>query len=210
MKNAMKILENFNNRKVVGKTKTATLIIILIISFLLPASAACQGMPTYDNTNFISLVKQLIESGKQTANMIKTVEFLKTQKENLEKVNDVVKQLKAVREIGRNNQRLIQVMQNDLRDILNSPFIKPDEVSRVSQSFSAIVENSLDTMDFIDQILSSDYLKMSDAERAEILKQKELESMEMVSNITTKTKRYRDIISFRKMQDKINNRKTEY
>ncbi|MGC1632335.1 MAG: conjugal transfer protein, partial [Gelidibacter sp.] len=117
---------------------------------------------------------------------------------------------KAVREIGRNNQRLIQVMQNDLRDILNSPFIKPDEVSRVSQSFSAIVENSLDTMDFIDQILSSDYLKMSDAERAEILKQKELESMEMVSNITTKTKRYRDIISFRKMQDKINNRETEY
>ncbi len=210
MKNSMKILDHFNNRKVVGKTKMATLIIILIISFLLPARAACQGMPTYDNTNFISLVKQLIESGKQTANIIKTVEFLKTQKENLEKVNDVVKQLKAVREIGRNNQRLIQVMQNDLRDILNSPFIKPDEVSRVSQSFSAIVENSLDTMDFIDQILSSDYLKMSDGERAEILKEKEVESREMVSNITTKTKRYKDIISFRKMQDKINNRETEY
>lgn len=210
MKNAMKIQEHFNNRKVVGKTKTATLIIILIISFLLPARAACQGMPTYDNTNFISLTKQLIESAKQTTNMIKTVEFLKAQKENIEKVTDVVKQLKAVREIGRNNQRLIDVMQNDLRDILDSPFIKPDEVASVSQSFTAIIENSLDTLDFIDQILSSDYLKMSDAERAEILKQKEQESLEMVSNITTKTKRYRDIISFRKMQDKINNRLTDY
>ena len=51
---------------------------------------------------------------------------------------------------------------------------------------------------------------MSDAERAEVLKQKEKESKEMVSNIRTKTKRYRDIISFRKMQDKINNRETEY
>ena len=61
-------------------------------------------------------------------------------------------------------------------------------------------------MDFIDQILSSDYLKMSDAERATILKQKEMESKEMVSAIRVKTKRYRDIISFRKMQDKINNR----
>ena len=169
-----------------------------------------QGMPTYDNTNFISLVKQLIESGKQTANIIKTVQFLKTQKENIEKVNDVVRQLKAVREIGRNNQRLIHVMQNDLRDILDSPFIKPEEVSRVSQSFTAIVENSLNTLDFIDEILSSDYLKMTDAERAGILKEKELESREMVSNITTKTKRYKDIISFRKMQDKINNRETEY
>ncbi|WP_456114825.1 conjugal transfer protein [Salegentibacter salegens] len=184
--------------------------IAMAIALLLPARAACQGMPTYDNTNFISLVKQLIESGKQTANIIKTVMFLKTQKENIEKVNDVVRQLKAVREIGRNNQRLIQVMQSDLRDILDSPYIKPDEVARVSESFSAIIENSLDTMDFIDEILSNDYLKMSDAERAEILKEKELESREMVSNIKTKTKRYEDIISFRKMQDKVNNRETEY
>ncbi|TLP71744.1 conjugal transfer protein [Maribacter sp. ACAM166] len=194
------------------KTKIKTIMfgLILTVTLLLPGGATAQGMPTYDNTNFISLVKQLIESGKQTANIIKTVQFLKTQKENIEKVNNVVRQLKAVREIGRNNQRLIQVMQNDLRDILDSRYIKADEVARVSGSFSAIVENSLDTMDFIDEILSSDYLKMSDAERTEILKEKELESKEMVSNITTKTRRYKDIISFRKMQDKINNRKTNY
>jgi hypothetical protein len=180
------------------------------MAVLFSLNIKAQGMPTYDNTNFISLVKQLIESGKQTANIIKTVQFLKTQKENIEKVNNVVRQLKAVREIGRNNQRLIQMMQNDLRDILDSPYIKPSEVSRVSESFTAIVQNSLDTMDFIDEILSSDYLKMTDAERAEILKEKELESKEMVSNVKTKTRRYKDIISFRKMQDKINNRETNY
>lgn len=188
------------------KTKLLVPVIALLFSFNMKA----QGMPTYDNTNFISLVKQLIESGKQTANIIKTVKFLKTQKENLEKVNDVVKQLKAVREIGRNNERLINVMQGDLRDILNSPYIRPNEVQRVTESFSTIVENSLDTMDFIDDILSSDYLKMSDADRAEILKQKERESKEMVANVTIKTKRYRDVISFRKMQDKVNNRETNY
>ncbi|HDY86495.1 conjugal transfer protein [Gillisia sp. Hel_I_29] len=192
------------------KIKTISLGLILSIALLLPGGATAQGMPTYDNTNFISLVKQLIESGKQTANIIKTVQFLKTQQENIEKVNDVVRQLNAVREIGRNNQRLIQMMQNDLRDILDSPYIQPGEVTRVSQSFTAIVENSIETMDFIDEILSSDYLKMSDAERAEILKQKELESKEMVSNIKVKTKRYKDIISFRKMQDKINNRETDF
>lgn len=187
-----------------------TLLLTIGFAFLIPTSSIGQGMPTYDNTNFISLVKQLAESGKQTVNIIKTVEFLKTQKENLEKVNNVVKQLKAVKEIGRNNQRMIQVMQTDLRVILDSPYIKPEEVSRVSESFTAIIENSLNTLDFIDEILSSDYLKMSDAERAGILKQKELESKEMVATIRTKTKRYGDIISFRKMQDKINTRKTEY
>jgi len=192
------------------KIKTILFGLFFTVALLLPGGANAQGLPTYDNTNFISLVKQLIESGKQTANIIKTVQFLKTQKENIEKVNNVVRQLKAVREIGRNNQRLIQMMQNDLRDILDSPYIKPDEVSRVSESFTAIVQNSLDTMDFIDEILSSDYLKMTDAERAEILKEKELESKEMVSNVKTKTRRYKDVISFRKMQDKINNRETNY
>jgi len=190
--------------------KRELLILTLALAFILPGPAKAQGMPVYDNTNFVSLVKQLLESGKQTANLLKTVNFLKDQKESLEKVNNVVRQLKAVREISRNNQRLIAVMQSDLRDILDSPYINPEEVQRISESFTAIVANSLDTMDFIDEILSSDYLKMSDADRAEILKQKELESREMVSNITTKTRRYRDIISFRKMQDKINNRETAY
>jgi len=167
-------------------------------------------MPTYDNTNFISLVKQLVESGKQTAQLMQTVNFLKEQKENLEQVNKVVRQLRAVREIGRNNHRLINVMQQDVRNLLNSPYIRPEEVATVSESFNAIIQNSLDTMDFIDEILSSGYLKMSDGERIEMLKQKEIESKEMVSDIMIRTKRYRDIISFRKVQDKINNRETEY
>ena len=72
------------------------------------------------------------------------------------------------------------------------------------------MDNSLETAQFIDDILSSDFLKMTDAERAEILKTKEQESKEMISRVRTKTKRYEDIISFRKMQDKINNRETEY
>ena len=192
------------------KNKHKTLVLSLALALCLPAGAACQGMPVYDNTNFVSLVKSLVESTKQTANLVKTVNFLKAQKENIEKVNSVVQDLKAVREIGRNNQRLIAVMQNDLRDILNSPYIKPEEVSRVSESFSAVVENSLETASFIDEILSSDHLKMSDAERADVLKRKELESKEMVTDVRLKTKRYREIISFREMQDRINNRETGF
>jgi hypothetical protein len=208
MKFLKKIHERFHES--IGVNKIQILVMIMTIAFLWPARAACQGMPVYDNTNFVSLVKSLVESAKQTSQLLKTVKFLKQQKENLEKVNNVLKQLRAVREISRNHQRLIQVMQKDLRDILSSPYIKQKEVTRVTNSFNTIVENSLETMDFIDQILSSDYLKMSDADRADILKKKESESKEMVSNIIIRTKRYRDIISFRKMQDKINNRQTAY
>ncbi|MEZ4841281.1 MAG: conjugal transfer protein [Flavobacteriaceae bacterium] len=190
--------------------KTMITITFIMITTLLPGRATAQGMPVYDNTNFISLAKQLIESAKQTSNLIKTVEFLKQQKENIEKVNDVIKQLKAIQELYKNNQRLYQIVQSDLREILNSPYIKADEVERVSESFNAIIENSLESLDYIDKILSSGSLKMTDGERAAVLKEKELESKEMVAEIESKTRRYKEIIAFRKMQDIINNRETEF
>ena len=186
------------------------LIITMAIIFLLPVSATCQGMPVYDNTNFISLAKSLIESAKQTSQLLKSVEFLKQQKENIEKVNNVIKQLKAVKELTKNNQRLYNIIQSDLREILNSPYIKPHEVTRVSNSFNDIIENSLEGLDYIDQILSSSNLKMTDAERAEVLRDIEQQSKEMVADIESKTKRYKEIIAFREMQDKINNRETNY
>ena len=192
------------------KHKIKLLGIVLTFALLMPTDAACQGMPVYDNTNFISFTKSLIESAKQTSQLLKTVQFLKTQKENIEKVNNVIRQLKAVREMARNNQRLFNIVQNDLREILNSPYIKPDEVNRVSESFNSIIENSLYGLEYIDQILSSNTLKMTDAERAEVLKDMELKSKEMVAEIEAKTKRYREIIAFREMQDKINNRETSY
>ena len=177
---------------------------------LVSATGTAQGLPVYDNTNFISLAKSLIESAKQTSELLKTVQFLKEQKDNIVKVNNVIKQLKAVREIGRNNERLFNIVRNDLREILNSPYIKSEEITRISDSFNAIIENALDDFEFVEQILSSGFLKMTDAERASILKEKEMNSRKMVVEIQHKTRRYRDIISFRAMQDKINNRETNY
>ena len=190
------------------KIKTLVLALTLVLST--SGHIVAQGMPVYDNTNFISFTKSLIESAKQTSQLLKTVQFLKTQKENIEKVNNVIKQLKAVRELARNNQKLFNIVQDDLREILNSPYIKSDEVNRVSESFNSIIENSLEGLDYIDQILSSDNLKMTDAERAEVLKDIEQQSKEMVAEIEAKTRRYREIIAFREMQDKINNRETNY
>lgn len=192
------------------KNTIKILMLSLCFTVLVGNKVAAQGMPVYDNTNFISFMKSLLESGKQTAQLLKTVNFLKQQKENIEKVNEVIKQLNAVRELARNNQRLYDIVQNDLREILNSPFIKPDEVARISDSFDSILENSIDALEYIDQILSNDNMKMTDAERAAILKEREQQSKEMVMEIEAKTKRYREIIAFREMQHTINNRETGY
>lgn len=185
-------------------------VLALSLTLLLPTGAACQGMPVYDNTNFISMTKSLLESAKQTSELLKTVEFLKEQKDNIVKVNNTIKQLKAVRELARNNEILFQTVKNDLREILNSPYIKVGEVEQVSKAFEQIMDTAIDDLDFVNQILSSDFLKMTDAERTAILMEKKVQSQEMVAELEVKTRRYREIISFRRMQDIINNRETEY
>ena len=187
-----------------------TLIFALILAISLPGRATAQGMPVYDNTNFISMTKSLLESAKQTSELLKTVEFLKEQKDNIVKVNNTIKQLKAVRELARNNEILFRTVQNDLSDILNSPYIKAGEVEQVSKAFEQIMDTAIDDLDFVNQILSSDFLKMTDAERTAILMEKKVQSQEMVAELEVKTRRYREIISFRRMQDIINNRETEY
>jgi len=199
-----------NTKKQPIRKKVLTLLLALTTTLLLPAGAACQGMPVYDNTNFISLTKSLLESAKQTSELLKTAQFLKEQKDNIVKVNNAVKQLKAVRELARNNEVLFRTVQNDLRDILNSPYIKAGEVEQVSRSFEQIMDTAIDDLDFVNQILSSGFLKMTDAERTAILMEKKVQSQEMVAELEVKTRRYREIISFRKMQDIINKRETEY
>lgn len=185
-------------------------VIALTIALFMPAGATAQGMPVYDNTNFVSLIKQLVESAKQTSQLMKTVKFLKKQKERIEQVSNVIQQLDAVGKLIQNNQRLFNMVQNDLQQILNSPYIKPGEVARVTESFEEIIDRSVENVDYINKILTSDYLKMTDGERAKVLKEYETQSNEMVAEVENRTRRYKEIISFRKMQDKINNRETDF
>lgn len=185
----------------------------VIMLFLLYANTYngwSQGLPVYDNTNFIGMTKSLLESAKQTAELLKTVQFLKEQKDNIVKVNNAIRELKAVRALARNHEILFRTVRSDLRVILNSPYIEADEVNKISTSFELIMATAIDDLDFINHILSSDFLKMTDAERTKILVQKEKQSQEMVAEITKKVQRYQDIIAFRRMQDKINQRQTNY
>ena len=169
-----------------------------------------QGIPVYDNTNFISLIKQIFESAKQTSEMIKTVKFLKQAKETVDKVNNAVKQYEAVKEITENNKALVNMVKSDLRGILNSPYIQPDEIDAVSSAFTSIIDGSLRNLEFMNQVLSNDFLKLNDAERLAILEEHRNDSEKMVADLTLKNKRYKMIISFREMQDKINNREANY
>lgn len=185
-------------------------IILFMFLALLSQSGQTQGMPVYDNTNFISLAKSLIESAKQTSQLIKTVEFLNEQKQRLEQVSSVIKQVRAVQEIINNNKELVSVVENDLQEILNSPFIKSEEIDRITTSFYSIIELAMQDMEFMQQLLTSNLLNMTDAERLSILETQKERSREMMAEVGLRAKRYKTIMSFREMQSKINTRETKF
>ena len=187
-----------------------SIIVALTLLLLWPGRATAQGMPVYDNTNFISLAKQLVESAKQTAELLKMVEQLNAVREKIEKVNNAVRQYQAVRDITRNNEQLFEMVRDDLREVLNSPYIHGDEVEIISNAFNGIMEHSLDQLDFMGHVLSNDFLNMTDAERLDILEAQRVESRKMLADIKHRKKRYDMIISFRKMQALIKDRKPNY
>lgn len=184
--------------------------VMLLLVIGITARVAAQGMPVYDNTNFLALGQQLIESAKQTSKLLETVNFLKEQKERIEQVSSIVKQLKIVREIIENNQHLYETVQDDLREILNSPYIRADEVEKISESFNTLINNALSDLDFMQDLLTSNYLNMSDAERLEILEAQRIRSREMIHEISLKKRRYRAVIEFREIREAINSRETKY
>ncbi len=186
------------------------IMVALTLLLLSPGRATAQGMPVYDNTNFISLAKQLVESAKQTAELLKMVEQLNAVREKIEKVNNAVRQYQAVRDITRHNEQLFEMVRDDLREVLNSPYIHGDEVEIISNAFNGIMEHSLDQLDFMGQVLSNDFLNMTDAERLDILEAQREESQKMLADIKHRKKRYDMIISFRKMQALIKDRKPNY
>lgn len=186
------------------------LVLLVALAIASIPNLKAQGMPVYDNTNFLALGQQLFESAKQTSELLKTVKFLKEQKERIQEVSSIVKQLKTVREIIENNQRLYETVQGDLREILNSPYIRTDEVDRISESFNSLIENALEDLGFMQELLTSNYLNMTDAERLEILETQRLRSREMIHEIAMKKKRYKTIIEFRKIKEAIDTRETQY
>ena len=187
-----------------------TKILLIIVMALISLNTTGQGMPGYDNTNVLTLGKSLIESAKQTSQLLKTVKFLQEQEGRLEQVGNVVKEVKAVQEIVDKNRELFNSVQHDLSEILNSPYIRPDEIDRISESFNSIIEMAMEDMDFMQQLLTSNLLNMTDAERLAVLEVQKERSREMRAEIELRYKRYRAIISIREMQDRITNREINY
>ncbi|THD67624.1 conjugal transfer protein [Robertkochia marina] len=171
------------------------LIGVLLFSFRLGA----QGMPVYDNTNFLTLGKQLLESGKQTSQLIQTVNFLKQQKQRLEQVNGVIRDLKLIGEIIEDHKILYVEIQGDFNQLGGSNLLANDELRELSESLEKTMASSMDDLDMIRQLLRNDHFKMTDKDRIDLLEQRRKRMEESRAICKTQMGRYRAMVDFRKM-----------
>ena len=178
--------------------------LFLLSAFLLSGQLSAQGMPVYDNTNFLTLGKQLIESGKQTSQLIQTVKFLKEQKERLDRVNAVVRDLKLIREIVDDHKTLHTEIRREFRQLGSSPLLRNQELQILSAYLEGAMAQSMDDLELIRELLQHDRFKMTDKDRIDLLQQRRRRMDQVKLNCEAQVRRYRAMIDFRKMVEAAN------
>ncbi|MBL7473308.1 conjugal transfer protein [Robertkochia sediminum] len=174
-----------------------TYIYLAIGVFLFSSELRAQGMPVYDNTNFLTLGKQLLESGKQTSQLIRTVQFLKQQQERLEQVNGVIRDLKLIREIIEEHKSLQLEIRRDFGLLGSSKYLAKDELRELSKTLERTMAASMDDLDMIRQLLRNDHFKMTDKDRIDLLGQRRQRMEEARAICMTQMRRYTAMIDFR-------------
>lgn len=180
-------------------------LLICVFTFLSQLNFYGQGMPVYDNTNFIALGQQLISMAKQTAEVIKTVNFLREQKERIEQVSNAVRDFNTVARLIRRNQEIYGILNNDLRNLISNPLVTPNEAQRLYDRVERLYDISVEDLDLIEKILTSNFLKMEDTERMDKLREAEKRADETFSKLTIEIKDYNTIVQFREFQQAVDN-----
>lgn len=180
----------------------------IIISFFFLSigySSFGQGMPVYDNTNFIALGQQLISMAKQTAEVIKTVNFLREQKERIEQVSNAVRDFNTLARLIERNKNIYDILNNDLKKIISNPLVTPREAKVLYDRVERLYGVTQGDIILIQKILTSNFLKMEDTERVDKLREAEQRADDTFKQLTVEIKDYNTIVEFREFQQAVDN-----
>ena len=185
------------------------LLLSLVIVLMFNIKGHSQGMPVYDNTSFIALGQQLFAMAQQTGEVIKTVNFLKEQKERIEQVSNAINDFNTVARLIERNQDIYRMLNVDVRGLIQSPLVKDYEAERLIGRVNKLYELSLQDIQLVKKILQSNFLKMEDTERMKELRDAEKRADETVDNLKSDVKRYQNIIDMREFQKKVDDARSQ-
>lgn len=174
-----------------------------IFTIMLSFGSFGQGMPVYDNTNFLAFGQQLLAMASQTGEIIKTVNFMADAADRIEQVNNAVRNLNTVTRLIQRNQEIYRIMNDDLRRIISNPLITPREATILYDKVERLWDITQEDVALIEQILTSNLFNMEDSERMDKIRTAERQADETFNLLTIELKDYSTIVEFREFQQAV-------
>ena len=156
------------------------IIFFMLLSFGSYAYSQIGAMATYDASANASLINQIQESARQTAELQKQFNLLKEAKDRIEQVSGAIQQLGQLQNII-NEQRAAISNANKITTIISETRRKTD-LSGISYNLSRI-QSSITT---VQKLLDNGIFKMQDSERMDLINKQYQEVKSSSANITVK------------------------
>lgn len=152
--------------------KLATLSFLLYWCSTLFAQVSSPVQIVNDPTN-LAKIKEIVQSGEETVSTMKQqIKYIEEAKEQLEKVNSYVRQASTTKKALENAKRLTTTITQAHTD-LSKLNLDAGTLESYSQSLDNLYDGVLETISDLTAILTDGSLKMTDAERLRIIKEKE-------------------------------------
>ncbi len=116
-------------------------------------------------------IDQLLESIQQTEELRKSYELAKKVYDDLEKVNDFIKNLELIDHAIQRQQRLLERTNQMIEDFGKSDLFSVDEYQEITENLMALIDGCTNIIQMFDLIITPGKTKMNDAERMQLMMQ---------------------------------------
>jgi len=178
---------------------------ICLFTLTIGSKSFGQGLPVYDNTSFLSMIQQLAAMGTQTAEIIKTVNFMADAVDRIQDVSGVIRDINTVARLIDRNRDIYELLNNDVRNLISNPVITPNEAERLYDKVERLWDITQEDVALIEQILEDNVFKMEDTDRMTKIREAEKNADETYNTLKIEIRDYNTIVEFRELQQAINN-----
>lgn len=138
-----------------------------LLMLLVPFVAFAQGAVVFDPTQAANMSEQIANTSKQISQFEKSLEYMQKAEDKLSQVSGYVRDVEDLRKIAKmykESINLAQKIRNDIPKIKN-PATQKYYISVVSETLASLNNSVV----FINNVLKSNFFKMTDKERMDLI-----------------------------------------
>jgi len=184
--------------------KQILLVVMVVASINLYAQINPLPQVVTDPGTHSHFVTQIGESVKQTTKLEQSLEFLKKQRERIEKISTSVSQLNYIERLITNNRTIVRLISNNVDMLRNSNQFTMQELNDIERTFTRIVNQTLENLDFAKKITQEGFFTMDDAERIKLLREAFTKSDEQLQMSQVHMEYYKSSMELRKIKNTLN------